>query len=198
MIQKILYTRIISNLSQGYSRLPEGFHVPEKTVKDKEYFMNPQVEWTGGGMASTTEDLAKWAKLYYEGKLVNENSLEQITTPNENGNNVESTSSYGMGSFIYASKHGKAFGHTGFMPGFNSIFIYYPKLGIAAAININCDYAVGVLNLNELMDSLISISQYSEISFGSHELLHSKPLMYCEQHSAPVLCNQSLMHVCRS
>jgi len=152
-------TRIISNLSQGYSRLPEGFHVPEKTVKDKEYFMNPQVEWTGGGMASTTEDLAKWAKLYYEGKLVNENSLEQITTPNENGNNVESTSSYGMGSFIYASKHGKAFGHTGFMPGFNSIFIYYPELSMAAAINFNCDYASSILNMNDLIDSLISIAK---------------------------------------
>lgn len=150
--------RVIENLAQGYSRLPEGFHVPNKTVIEKKYFMNPQLEWTGGGMASTTEDLAKWAKLYYEGKLVSKSSLNGITTPNPNGKNVEGTSSYGMGSFIYTTKHGKAYGHTGFMPGFNSIFIYYPKLGIAAAMNINCDYAVGVLNLNNVMDDLISAS----------------------------------------
>ena len=48
-----------------------------KTVTEKKYFMNPQVEWTGGGMASTTEDLAKWAKIYYEGKLVSKTSLNE-------------------------------------------------------------------------------------------------------------------------
>lgn len=152
-------SRNIENLSAGYSRLPPDFHVPNKTLEGKSYFMNPQVEWTGGGMASTTSDLAKWAKLYYEGQLVSKESLISITTPNSNGKHVEGTSSYGMGSFIYETAHGEAFGHTGFMPGFNSIFIYYPKYGIAAAININCDYAVGVLNLNDFMDNLISISQ---------------------------------------
>lgn len=151
--------RKITNLAVGYSKLPEAFHVPNKTVNRKLYFMNPQVEWTGGGMASTTEDLAKWAKLYYEGALLDKSSLEFITTPNPNGKLVEGTSSYGMGSFIYNTKHGEAYGHTGFMPGFNSIFIYYPKYGIATAIQINCDYAVSVLNLNNLMDELISISQ---------------------------------------
>lgn len=149
--------RIIESLAQGYSKLPPSFHVPNKTVVEKKYFINPQLEWTGGGMASTTEDLAKWAKLYYEGVLVSKTSLHNITTANPNGKHVEGTSSYGMGSFIYETKHGEAFGHTGFMPGFNAIFIYYPKLGVAAAINVNCDYAVSVLNLNDLMDSLISI-----------------------------------------
>ena len=151
--------RVIENLAQGYSRLPEGFHVPNKTVTEKKYFMNPQVEWTGGGMASTAEDLAKWAKIYYEGKLVSKTSLNSITSANPNGENVEGTNSYGMGSFIYTTEHGEAYGHTGFMPGFNSIFIYYPKLGIAAAMNINCDYAVSVLNMNSLMDSLVTASQ---------------------------------------
>ncbi|WP_104734908.1 serine hydrolase domain-containing protein [Hanstruepera ponticola] len=154
--------RKITNLAVGYSRMPPAFHVPNKTVDDKLYFMNPQVEWTGGGMASTTEDLARWAKLYYEGALLNKSSLNYITTPNPNGVSVEGSSSYGMGSFIYDTEHGEAFGHTGFMPGFNSLFIYYPKYGIAAAIQINCDYAVSVLNLNDFMDDLISISQISK------------------------------------
>ncbi|WP_223032157.1 serine hydrolase domain-containing protein [Hanstruepera marina] len=149
--------RHIENLAQGYSKLPSGFHVPPKTVKDKTYYMNPQLEWTGGGMASTTEDLAKWAKYYYEGKLVSKTSLSSITTPNPNGKHVEGTNSYGMGSFIYETKHGEAYGHSGFMPGFNALFVYYPKLGIAAALNINCDYAVGILNMNTLMDTLVSI-----------------------------------------
>ena len=133
--------RIIENLAVGYSKMPPGFQVPNNTVEDKQYFMNPQLEWTGGGMASTTEDLAKWAKLYYEGHLVSKTSLHAIITPNPNGKNVEGTSSYGMGSFIYDTQHGEAYGHTGFMPGFNAIFIYYPKLGIAAAMQINSEHA---------------------------------------------------------
>ena len=150
-------TREIPKLAIGYSRFPPAYHVPNKTVNGGLYFMNPQLEWTGGGMASTTSDLAKWAKIYYEGQLVSKNSLQSITTPNPNGKNVEGTNSYGMGSFIYASKHGNAFGHTGFMPGFNSLFIYYPDLKVAAALQFNCDYAAGVINMNELMDTLISI-----------------------------------------
>jgi len=151
-------TRVIENLAVGYSKLPEDFHVPPKTLDQKMYFMNPQIEWTGGGMASTTEDLAKWAKLYYSGALVSKNSIYAITTANPNGKNVEGTSSYGMGSFIYETKHGKAYGHTGFMPGFNAIFIYYPELGIAAAIQINCDYSEGALSLNNFMDDLITLT----------------------------------------
>jgi D-alanyl-D-alanine carboxypeptidase len=150
--------RIIKNLAVGYSKMPPNFQVPNKTIEDKQYFMNPQLEWTGGGMASTTEDLAKWAKLYYEGHLVSKTSLHDIITPNPNGKNVEGTSSYGMGSFIYDTQHGEAYGHTGFMPGFNAIFIYYPKLGIAAAMQINCDYAGAFFKLNDFMDQLITNS----------------------------------------
>ncbi|WP_298237682.1 serine hydrolase domain-containing protein [uncultured Algibacter sp.] len=151
-------TRSIPNLAVGYSRLPEAFFVPNKTVENEEYFINPQVEWTGGGMASTTSDLAKWAKLYYEGNLFSKSALKKITTPNPNGLNVENKSSYGMGSFIYDSKLGEAYGHSGFMPGFNSIFIYYPNKKIAAALQFNCDYAATSLNMNKLIDDLVLIS----------------------------------------
>ncbi|WP_303316935.1 serine hydrolase domain-containing protein [Flavivirga abyssicola] len=151
-------TRNIPNLAIGYSNMGDTFYVPNKTVENGQYFMNPQVEWTGGGMASTTSDLARWAKLYYESKLFSQESLRLITTPNPNGVDVEHKSSYGMGSFIYTSKLGEAFGHSGFMPGFNSLFIYYPEKKIAAAIQFNCDYASATLNMNDLIDDLVLIS----------------------------------------
>ncbi len=151
-------TRSIPNLATGYSKLPETFYAPRKTVENGEYFINPQLEWTGGGMASTTSDLAKWVKLYYEGSLFSKSTLKHITTPNPNGTNVENKSSYGMGSFIYESKLGQAYGHTGFMPGFNSIFIYYPGKKIAAALQFNCDYASSVLSMNDLIDNLVLIT----------------------------------------
>ncbi|WP_299548644.1 serine hydrolase domain-containing protein [Seonamhaeicola sp.] len=151
-------TRRIPNLAIGYSKMPDMFLVPNKTVENGAYFMNPQVEWTGGGMASTTSDLAKWAKLYYEGALFSKSALKKITTPNPNGVHVENKSSYGMGSFIYESKLGEAYGHSGFMPGFNSIFIYYPNRKVAAALQFNCDYASSSLNMNDLIDDLVLIT----------------------------------------
>jgi D-alanyl-D-alanine carboxypeptidase len=148
--------RNIPNLAVGYSKMPAAFLVPEKTVESGSYFFNPQLEWTGGGMASTTSDLVKWAKLYYTSIPFSKDALTLITTENSNGHHVTGTDSYGMGSFIYETKHGQAFGHSGFMPGYNSLFIYYPDLDIAAAIQTNCDYAGDVLNMNEFMDDLIS------------------------------------------
>ena len=148
----------IPNLATGYSNMGEAFFVPNKTVKNGQYFINPQLEWTGGGVASTTSDLAKWAKLYYEGKLFSQETLNLITTPNPNGVDVVDKGSYGMGSFIYQSQFGEAYGHSGFMPGFNAIFIYYPDKKIAAAVQLNCDYASAVLDINDLIDDLVLIS----------------------------------------
>ena len=147
--------RDIPNLAVGYSKMPAAFSVPNKTVENGSYFFNPQMEWTGGGMSSSTSDLAKWAKLYYSATPFSKNALQMITSENPNGHHVMGTNSYGMGSFIYETKYGNAFGHSGFMPGFNSLFIYYPDLGVAAAIQTNCDYASG---LNEIMDNLVSKS----------------------------------------
>ena len=149
--------RDIPNLSVAYSQLPPEFHMPNIVVVDGKYVFNPQVEWTGGGFACTTSDLAKWAKIYYEGKLFSNGALKQITTTNSNSLKEKRSDPYGMGSFIYNTKHGTAFGHTGFMPGFNSIFIYYKDLEVAAAIQFNSDYASSKINMNNLLHDLISI-----------------------------------------
>lgn len=37
---------------------------------------NPQMEWTGGGYASTTSDLVKWTKAYYEAECFSKSSLK--------------------------------------------------------------------------------------------------------------------------
>ncbi|WP_452225627.1 serine hydrolase domain-containing protein [Lacinutrix chionoecetis] len=150
--------REIPNLAVGYSKMPPVFQVSNKTVTDGKYCFNPQLEWTGGGMASTTSNLAKWAKIYYEGRLFLDSTLQQITTVNAHGEHAEGKNNYGMGTFIYDTKYGTAYGHSGFMPGFNSLFIYYPKIEVAAAIQINCDYAASVLNMNTLIDDLVSQS----------------------------------------
>src|SRR5262249_28052961 len=40
--------------------------------------VNPQFEWTGGGIASTADDLARWGKLLYEGKAFDPSLLPEL------------------------------------------------------------------------------------------------------------------------
>lgn len=147
--------RDIPNLAMAYSRLPAAFSIPEKVVENGKYVFNPQLEWTGGGMASSTPDLARWAKVYFEAKTFSPESLKKITTVNPDGEGVDAGDSYGMGAFIYKSKIGEAFGHSGFMPGFNSLFVYLPKQKVAAALQINCDYASQKMGLTSYMEVLL-------------------------------------------
>jgi len=131
--------REIPNLPVAYSNLDDFFRMPGIVVVDGKYIFNPQMEWTGGGIASTTPDLAKWAKLYYEHELFSAESLQKIITPIPQGLETGPNESYGMGSFILETEQGKAYSHTGFIPGFQSIFAYFPEKKIAVAMQSNCD-----------------------------------------------------------
>jgi len=139
--------RDIPNLPVAYSNLPEFFNMPGVVVEDGKYVFNPQMEWTGGGFASTTPDLARWAKMYFEGQFFSEKMLQKIITPSEQGKEIGEGISCGMGSFIYTTELGIAYGHTGFVPGFNSIFAYFPEQEVAVALQINCDYAKAKVGL---------------------------------------------------
>ncbi|NOU61071.1 serine hydrolase domain-containing protein [Marinifilum caeruleilacunae] len=146
--------RDIPRLPNGYSGLDDFFHMPKQMVADGKYAFNPQMEWTGGGFASTTSDLAKWAKLYYEALPFSDETLEMIITPNPNGV-LSEYDSYGMGSFIFKTSHGKAYGHSGFVPGFRSIFVYFPDHKIAAAFQTNCDTHKGKMTLLHCVDEIL-------------------------------------------
>lgn len=147
--------RDMPNLPVGYSRLPAFFRIPGTVVTDGKYLFNPQMEWTGGGFASTTSDLAKWAELYYENALFSSASLEKIITPTPQGAHIGPNEAYGMGSFIFDTKLGIAYGHSGFMPGFNSIFAYFPEYQTAVALQVNCDYASQKISLVEYLEILL-------------------------------------------
>ena len=152
-------SREILNLPMGYSGLPPFFRMPEKVVKNGKYAFNPQMEWTGGGFASTTGDLARWAKAYYTAKYFSAESLDQITSINPNGDNLGDGLSYGMGSFVFETEYGRMWGHTGFVPGFLSIFGYFPETSIALALQVNCDYATRKKSLEQFLEDLLEVSR---------------------------------------
>jgi D-alanyl-D-alanine carboxypeptidase len=97
--------------------------------------INPQFEWTGGGIASTTSDLARWAKLLYEGKAFDAALLPAMLdgVPAKLGPNTR----YGLGVILRETRLGPAHGHSGFFPGYATEMLYLPRHRIAAALQVN-------------------------------------------------------------
>jgi len=151
--------RKLDQLAMGYSQLPESFNVPNQVLNENgEYVFNPQFEWTGGGMISTASDLAKWTKVFYTTKLISDELREKMTTVNKNGSKVISDiHSYGMGSFIYNIDNKTAYGHSGFMPGYNTIMAYFPERNASLAIQVNCDYASKQMKLTSYLNKLLEV-----------------------------------------
>ena len=63
-------SRTVPGLVQGYAGADNPFGGTDEMIKDGRFAVNPQFEWTGGGLAVTSLDLARWGKLLYEGKAL--------------------------------------------------------------------------------------------------------------------------------
>ena len=128
-------SRRIPGLVQGYAGVDNPFRLPDAVLADGEFVINPQFEWTGGGIASTTADLARWAKLLYEGQAFDAAMLPVMLdgVPARLGPNVR----YGLGVIIRDTPLGPAWGHSGFFPGYLTEMAYFPDQRIAVAVQFN-------------------------------------------------------------
>ncbi len=60
---------------------------------------NPAIEWTGGGLISNSCDLARWAKLLYEGRAMPADYLGDLLQSVPTDSDI-SKNSYGLGVAI--------------------------------------------------------------------------------------------------
>jgi D-alanyl-D-alanine carboxypeptidase len=135
--------RKLTGLVQGYSRLEAPFHISGKVILDNgEYIFNPQLEWTGGGLVTTSTELALWAKWLYEGKILSRKALEKMLTVVKTGQGFD----YGLGVIASNFDFGITYGHTGFAPGYNSVMMVVPAYKFSIALQFNCDNVSRVLN----------------------------------------------------
>ena len=128
--------RVIPGLVQGYAGADNPFSgTDEMLMDDGRFVINPQLEWAGGGYASTTEDLARWAKANYEGRAFDPGLLPQVLdgVPAQLGPG----SKYGLGVIIQETPLGITYGHSGFFPGYFTQMTYYPEHGFAVAVQVN-------------------------------------------------------------
>lgn len=98
--------------------------------------INPQFEWTGGGVASTSEDLARWAWRLYEGRVI-DSSLVRLMVASAVPARLGPAVKYGLGVIVRPSPHGETWGHSGFFPGYATQVSYFPALRMAVALQVN-------------------------------------------------------------
>jgi D-alanyl-D-alanine carboxypeptidase len=130
-------SRVIPGLITGYVSPNSPFGFEGRTLSDGRFIINPQMEWCGGGFVSTAEDLAKWAKLLYEGKLLRQATVEQLldAVPAKTGKGDK----YGLGAQVRQTEWGVTYGHGGWFPGYLSEVEYFPKYRMAIAVQVNTD-----------------------------------------------------------
>jgi D-alanyl-D-alanine carboxypeptidase len=125
----------LKGVIQGYAGPANPFGGKDAMIENGKFIVNPQLEWTGGGWASTGEDLARWAKLMYEGKAFDESMVALMVdgVPAKLGPNVK----YGLGVIIRPTAAGLTYGHSGFFPGYLTDMMYLPEKKIALAVQVN-------------------------------------------------------------
>ena len=134
-------SRTIPGLVTGYSRPDSPFGFAGRTIIDGKFIINPQMEWTGGGFVSTAEDLARWAKALYEGKVLKKEALDEMLTPVEasGGRGGGNGNKYGLAVQIRQSEWGVSYGHGGWFPGYLSEMEYFPEHKVSIAVQVNTD-----------------------------------------------------------
>src|SRR5687768_14348089 len=128
-------SREIKGLVQGYAGANNPFGGKDEMITGGKFAINPQFEWTGGGWAPTGEDLARWAKMMYEGKAFDSSMVPVMLdgVPAKLGPNVK----YGLGVIIRPTAAGLTYGHSGFFPGYITDMMYFPEKKIAIAVQVN-------------------------------------------------------------
>jgi len=133
--------RRLPKLASGYSALPAFFRMPPKVVRNGRYAFNPQLEWAGGGFASTAADLARWGAALYGGRVLEDASLQALVSQPV-GTDFADGARYGLGVIVWETDRGPAWGHSGFVPGFNAVLQHLPQEGITLALLCNSDTAL--------------------------------------------------------
>ncbi|HEX2269023.1 MAG TPA: serine hydrolase domain-containing protein, partial [Pyrinomonadaceae bacterium] len=126
----------LKGVVQGYAGPNNPFGGTDAMIVNGKFAINPQFEWTGGGYASTAHDLARWARMIYEGKAFSPDLLPQV---------VEGVAApmlgretrYGLGVIIRKTTAGTSYGHSGFFPGYMTDMMYFPEHKVALAVQVN-------------------------------------------------------------
>jgi len=127
-------------LAVGYTAPENPFGLSPRTMDDAGVLIwNPVVEWTGGGFASNSSDLARWGHALFTSAAMDVPYLDRLL----DGVAVHRDAPgvlYGAGVAIYETTPlGPVYGHGGWIPGYVSNLRHYADHSLTIAFQINSD-----------------------------------------------------------
>lgn len=126
----------LKGVVQGYAGPNNPFGGTDAMIVKGKFAINPQFEWTGGGYVSTARDLARWAKMIYEGKAFSPDLLPQVLE-GVAAPMLGRETKYGLCVIIRKTTVGTSYGHSGFFPGYMTDMMYFPEHKVAVAVQVN-------------------------------------------------------------
>lgn len=114
---------IIPRRAAGYEQSPQG--------PINAQFIHMSIPHAAGAMYSTTEDLLRWERALFGGKVLKPASLRKMITPYKDN--------YALGLIVRSSNGRPSIGHGGGIEGFNTTLRYFPddQLTIVVLANLN-------------------------------------------------------------
>lgn len=137
-------------------RRASGYTVTKAGVEHAEY-VDMSLPYAAGALYSTTQDLLRWQRALYGGKLLSPASLKTMTTAYKDDN--------ALGLEVMNRGGVQEISHTGHIQGFRSFLGRYPATGIDVVILGNLDGRVGT---GLLQDRL------AKVAAGGTVVLHSE------------------------
>ncbi|WP_018952888.1 serine hydrolase domain-containing protein [Thioalkalivibrio sulfidiphilus] len=132
--------RELGGLAVGYIHQDGALGLPARTLDERGRLLwHPALEWAGGGLVSTSLDLARWGEALFTGRAMAGDYLPELlrSVPI---NKARGDSQYGAGVAVSSSpRFGPVYGHAGWIPGYVSSLRHYPEYGLTIAFQINTD-----------------------------------------------------------
>lgn len=129
----------LPGLIPGHTWAANPFGLASPVLVDGRHPMNPALEYCGGGVMSTSPDLARWALALYGGERVVPAELRGEMLEARPAPRVGPGNAYGLGVIVGRDAHGERWGHSGWYPGYGTALAYWPEHGLVLALQVNTD-----------------------------------------------------------
>ena len=142
-------------LVPGHMRADNVFGLPPRTHGDDGLMThNPVLEWCGGGVVSSSHDLARYAHLLYRGQALawdyRPDLLKGVPLKD-----YDEPGLYGLATFMLKGRFGTTLGHTGWYPGYHTAVTHFVDHGLTVAVQVNRDWDTEVRRLADELAAVI-------------------------------------------
>lgn len=138
-------SRVIDGVVPGLMSERTPFGLSGSTLREGRLVLNAQSEYAGGGMISTAGDLARWAKILWEGKAFSAQSLTAMLDAKDTGvgRGGGQDAKYGLATQVHPTPYGIGYAHAGWFPGYQTEMEYFPEYKIGFALQVPTDPGTG-------------------------------------------------------